>query len=166
MRIFLLSIFGVASLFLCGCNRNEHGMPADEISFLKDYATAKAAYESSKSPEKLTALNDFVANPHKVTDWVAQIAAAPRSEQHDVNGEKTDSAWVAVQFGGDSHGELFRLKISPDDAEIAGKILSLQKDQWVKFTGHSALKEIAAQESSEGTEIAPAFTVDQLVVSQ
>ncbi len=83
-----------------------------------------------------------------------------------MNGEKTDSAWVAVQFPDGTHGELYRLKVSPDDAEMAGKILSLQKDQWIKFTGHSALKEIAAQETSEGTEIPLVFAADQLSVSQ
>lgn len=165
MRLSLLRILGIATFFLGGCNRNEHGMPADEISFLKEYSSTKADYESSKAPAKLMALNDFVAKPHRVTDWVAQIKAAGRSETHEVNGEKTDSAWVAVQFPDGAHGELFRLKVSPDDAEMAGKLLSLQKDQWVKFTGHSALKEIAAQETSEGTEIPLVFSVDQLTVA-
>jgi hypothetical protein len=150
-------------LFLAGCRKNDPAMPADESAFLKRYDEARAAYNDSKTPEKLAAMNQLVAEPHQVKDWVATVVGV-KEEEHLVFGEKADSVWATVVFGKETPGQLFRVKISPDDAPMMGKLLELKKDQQVKFSGHSALKEVAEKESSEGAEVPVVFAVDQLTV--
>ncbi len=166
MRYGNLALVLVALLLPAGCNRTDPNVPAEQARFLKDYDAVKGEYTASKTPEKLAALNALVAKPQRVSNWVGLITAPARDMELDLHGEKSDSVWIAIRLGPSCLGELFRLKMSPDDTEMAGKLLALKKDQRVKFSAHSTLKEIAEKESGEGTEIPVVFAIDQLTVME